>query len=49
LVLLLAITTGDASAQGTPAITVTGAVKQTLTVAAADLAKMPRATSDTTS
>ncbi len=44
LVLLLAITAVRAAAQGTRAITVTGAVKQTLTVTAADLARMPRAT-----
>lgn len=34
---------GPASAQETPTVTVAGAVKQTLALTAADLAKMPRA------
>lgn len=44
LVLLPVLLASVASAQESPAITVSGAVKQTLALTAAGLAKMPRAT-----
>jgi len=44
IVVLWALVADPASAQQTPAVTVAGAVKQTLSLTAADLAKMPRVT-----
>lgn len=44
VVVFCALVAGLASAQETPTVTVAGAVKQTLALTAADLAKMPRAT-----
>ena len=43
IAVLWVLVAGPASARETPTVTVAGAVKQTLALTAADLAKMPRA------